>query len=349
MSTRRWADNPILSPEDIRPLSDQTEVIGVFNAGVTRIGREVVLLLRVAERVKNPDPNTSLAAVYDLARHEITSLAFDGQDPDCDVTDPRLISLPTERYLTSVSTLRLARSRDGIHFTVDDRAGLLPQTPYETFGLEDPRITFIDGLWYIDYVAVSPRGITTALVSTTDFERFHRHGLLFGPENKDVVLFPERLQGRFFCLHRPTSPFSLKQEVWLADSPDILSWGGHRFLFGPRPGLWDGVKVGPGAVPFCTEQGWLEVYHGVDDNNRYCLGAILLDKDEPWIVRARSKAPILEPTEDYERRGFIGNVVFTCGLLFEEQRLKIYYGAADTTLCYAEIPLEDVFNGLEPV
>ncbi|MCH8192992.1 MAG: glycoside hydrolase family 130 protein [Planctomycetes bacterium] len=349
MSTRRWADNPILAPQDIRPLSDQTEVIGVFNAGVTRLGREVVLLLRVAERVKNPDPKTHLAAIYDLARHEITSVAFDGQAPNCDVTDPRLISLPTERYLTSVSYLRVARSRDGIHFTIDYSGGLFPETPYETFGLEDPRITFIDGLWYIDYVAVSPRGIVTALVSTTDFEGFQRQGLLFGPENKDVVFFPERIQGRFVCLHRPTSPFSLKQEVWLADSPDILAWGGHRFLFGPRPGLWDGVKVGPGAVPFRTEQGWVEVYHGVDDNNRYCLGAILLDKDEPWIVRGRTNAPILEPTEDYERRGFIGNVVFTCGLLFEEQRLKIYYGAADTTLCYAEIPIEDVFNGMEPV
>lgn len=225
--------------------------------------------------------------------------------------------------------------------------GLFPETPYETFGLEDPRITFINGLWYIDYVAVSPKGIVTALVSTTDFKRFQRHGLLFGPENKDVVFFPERIADRFVCLHRPTSPFSMRQEVWLADSPDILAWGGHRFLFGPRPGLWDGVKVGPGAVPFRTERGWVEVYHGVDDNNRYCLGAILLDKDEPWIVRGRTRAPILEPTEEYERRGFIGNVVFTCGLLFEEQRLKIYYGAADTTLCYAEIPIEDVFNGLE--
>jgi len=349
MSTRRYADNPILGPQDIRPLSDQNEVIGVFNAGVTRLGQDVVLLLRVAERVKNPEPKTPLAAIYDLARREITSLAFEGQAPNCDVTDPRVISLPTERYLTSVSYLRVARSRDGIHFTVDYGGGLFPETPYETFGLEDPRITFINGLWYIDYVAVSPKGIVTALVSTTDFKRFQRHGLLFGPENKDVVFFPERIADRFVCLHRPTSPFSMRQEVWLADSPDILAWGGHRFLFGPRPGLWDGVKVGPGAVPFRTERGWVEVYHGVDDNNRYCLGAILLDKDEPWIVRGRTRAPILEPTEEYERRGFIGNVVFTCGLLFEEQRLKIYYGAADTTLCYAEIPIEDVFSGMEAV
>jgi predicted GH43/DUF377 family glycosyl hydrolase len=116
---------------------------------------------------------------------------------------------------------------------------------------------------------------------------------------------------------------------------------------GPCKGRWDELKVGAGAVPFKIEAGWLEIYHGVDRNNRYCLGAVLLDGVEPWKVIARTEKPIFEPEADYETEGFFGNVVFSCGLLYEDEKLKIYYGAADTTICYAEIPLQDVVNKLK--
>ncbi len=161
------------------------------------------------------------------------------------------------------------------------------------------------------------------------------------------MLFPEKVEGKFYALHRPVSPLFKKQEIWIAESPDLLCWGNHRCLMGPNPGHWDEAKIGAGAPSFKTDRGWLEVYHGVDRNNRYCLGAVLLDGAEPWKIISRTNKPILEPQADYERGGFFGNVVFSCGLLCEDDTVRIYYGAADTVICYAELPLKEIFATLD--
>jgi predicted GH43/DUF377 family glycosyl hydrolase len=170
--------------------------------------------------------------------------------------------------------------------------------------------------------------------------------MIFCPENKDVLLFPERINGKYYALHRPVSPLFKRQDIWIAESPDMICWGNHRPLLAPDEDCWDQVRVGASAVPFKIAQGWLEIYHGIGHDKRYCLGAVLLDVDRPDKVIARAKKPIFEPETDYEISGFFGNVIFTCGLLFEEDKLKIYYGAADTVICYAELPLEDVLEGL---
>jgi len=344
----RSPHNPVITPKDVKPSRDDFEVIGVFNAGVARLEGDVILLLRVAERPINENPDVALAAVYDVAEKQIVIKEFSKSDPEIDFSDPRLIVTPAGTYLTSISHLRLARSQDRTCFEVDDAPAIGPATDYETFGLEDPRISLIDGTYYINYVAVSPLGVTTCLISTRDFNSFQRHGVIFYPENKDVVLFPERIAGRFYALHRPVSSLFERQDIWLAESPDLAAWGNHRHLFGPQAGCWDEAKVGAGAVPVRTEQGWLEVYHGVDQSNRYCLGAVLLDGAEPWQIRARSPEPIFEPETDYECSGFFGNVVFSCGLLCEDGALRIYYGAADTSICYAELSLEETLRSLNP-
>jgi predicted GH43/DUF377 family glycosyl hydrolase len=343
----RSPQNPIISPEDVKP-SEGFEVIGVFNTGVARFEDDVVLLLRVAERPVNDDPDVVPVAVYDVKTDQLVIKPFPKTDPEIDFSDPRLIQTAEGTYLTSISHLRLARSKDGIRFEVEDVPTISPATEYETFGIEDPRISLIDGVYYIHYVAVSPLGVTTCLISTRDFESFRRHGAIFCPENKDVALFPEKVGGTFYALHRPVSSLFKKQDIWLADSPDLLAWGNHRHLFGPRTGCWDEAKVGAGAVPVRTERGWLEVYHGVDRSNRYCLGAVLLDDAEPWKVIARSPEPIFKPETDYECQGFYGNVVFSCGLLCEDGLLKTYYGAADTSICYAELSLDETLDSLNP-
>ena len=346
MPVSRCPQNPIIEPKDVKPSEANYEVIGVFNAGVTCFGDEVVLLLRVAERPISTHPDVVLAAVYDVNQNSIVLKEFSKEDADNDFSDPRLIIRPNETYLTSISHLRLAKSKDGINFEIEDAPALTPANDYEAFGIEDPRITLIDGTYYITYVAVSPLGITTAMVSTEDFKSYKRCGIIFCPDNKDVVLLPEKINDSYYALHRPVSPLFKKHEIWLADSPDLKRWGGHRRLIGPQPGCWDEAKIGPSAVPFRIEQGWLEIYHGADHNNRYCLGAVLTDLEQPWKVIARTQRPILEPQADYETAGFFGNVVFTCGLLCEQNKLKIYYGAADTLICYAELPLQDVLDNL---
>ncbi|MBL7187279.1 MAG: glycoside hydrolase family 130 protein [Phycisphaerae bacterium] len=346
MKAFRSPHNPIIEPKDVTPSRDDFEIIGVLNAGVARFEDTVILLVRVAERPINGNSDVVLTAVYETSGKDLVIKEFPKSDPDTDFSDPRLIVRPAQTYLTSISHLRVARSKDGIIFEIDDTPAISAANEYETFGVEDPRISLIEGTYYIHYVAVSPLGVVTYLMSTEDFVNFRRHGVIFCPENKDVAIFPEKIAGKFYALLRPVSPLFKKQDIWLADSPDLLAWGNHRHLFGPRPGYWDEAKVGASAVPFKIEQGWLEVYHGVDRENRYCLGAALLDGAEPWRVVARSTEPIFEPQADYECEGFFGNVVFSCGLLREDDTLRVYYGAADTTICYAELSLQDVIDSL---
>ena len=355
MKVFRSPDNPIIEPKDVKPSRGEFEVIGVFNAGAIRFEDEVILLLRVAERPISTHPEVVLAGVYDVAQGDIILKEFSKDDPENDFSDPRLIIRPTETYLTSISHLRLARSTDGINFEIEDTAAIGPANDYESFGIEDPRVSRIDDTYYISYVGVSPFGVTSCLASTKDFKSFERHGVIFCPENKDVVLFPERIAGKYYALHRPVSPLFKRRDIWIAESPDLLCWGNHRFLCGPRAGRWDEMKIGASAVPLKIDppscfrkkaEGWLEIYHGVDRESRYCLGAVLLDAKQPWKVIARSDKPILEPQADYEIKGFFGNVVFTCGLLYEDNKLKIYYGVADTAICYAELPLEEAIGSL---
>jgi predicted GH43/DUF377 family glycosyl hydrolase len=347
MKAFRSPQNPIIAPVDVKPSREDFEIIGVLNAGVTKLDDEVILLVRVAERPIINNPDIALTAVYDVEKQQVEIREFPRSDPDTDFSDPRLIINKGRTFLTSISHLRVARSANGTDFEIEDAPAISAQNEYETFGVEDPRITHVDGTYYVHYVAVSPFGVVTCLASTVDFKDFNRHGVIFSPENKDVAIFDQKVSNKFYCLHRPVSPLFGRQDVWLADSPDLLTWGNHHRLFGPCPGRWDEAKIGAGAVPFRIERGWLEVYHGVDRNNRYCLGAVLLDGAEPWKVLARSKEPIFEPEMNYECKGFFGNVVFSCGLLREDDTLRIYYGAADTTVCYAELSLKQILGCLD--
>jgi predicted GH43/DUF377 family glycosyl hydrolase len=139
--------------------------------------------------------------------------------------------------------------------------------------------------------------------------------------------------------------------IWAATSADLLSWGGHRLVATARQGSWDDIKVGGGAVPFRvragTRDGWLAIYHGVTGSpHRYALGALLLDPRDPSRVIARSREPILSPDAPYEREGFFGGVVFACGLLAEEGRVRIYYGAADGVTAVADLLVDEILAGL---
>jgi len=349
MATTRSDKNPIITPADVKSLRDDYEVVGAFNTAVTRLGDEVLLLLRVAERPLANNDKTIYAPIYDMGKKQLTLKPFDRDNRQIDFSDPRLIVALEGTYLTSISHLRLARSRDGINFEIENTAALSADNSYETFGLEDPRITKIADTYYINYVGVSPAGVTTCLAATKDFKQYDRLGVIFCPDNKDVVIFPERIDGRYYAIHRPASGLFKKNDMWLADSPDLLHWGNHRFLMSPGPNEWDNTRIGAGAVPFKipTSRDWIEVYHGADTQNRYSLGAVLLGADRPWKVLARTTQPIFEPQTDYECSGFFGNVVFTCGLLCEDEKIKLYYGAADTSICYAELDLNDLISALK--
>jgi predicted GH43/DUF377 family glycosyl hydrolase len=221
---------------------------------------------------------------------------------------------------------------------VDEVSGpcFVPQNEYETFGVEDPRLTRIGDRYTFTYVAVSPHGAATALASTTDFVRFERQGVIFCPENKDVLLFGERIGGRFAAIHRPSPSMRFSPpQMWLAWSCDLVHWGEHQFLFGGG-GAWDAARVGGGCPPLRTPRGWLEIYHGSAATaeqgavGTYGAGAFLMDLSDPARIIARSAGPIMLPEADFETDGFVPNVVFPTGIVERDGTLLVYYGAADT-------------------
>jgi beta-1,2-mannobiose phosphorylase / 1,2-beta-oligomannan phosphorylase len=348
----RLATHLLLRPQDIRPSHPDWEVIGVFNPGVARHGDETVLLARVAERPREARPGWTAHPRWSPDDGYVVDWV---QNEHLESKDPRVMRhLHTGLVrLTFISHLRVVRSRDGR--TVDNLDGpiFLPANEMEEYGLEDPRITFIDGRYYITYVAVSRHGPATALASTTDFKTLDRHGIIFCPENKDVVLLPERVDGNYIALHRPLGemPFC-RPEMWIARSPDLVHWGAHEYLFAGT-GDWEDGRVGAGAPPLSTPEGWLEIYHGnrlpetVCDVGAYCAGAMLLAKDDPGRVLKVSQELVLEPQLEFEKEGFVAKVVFPTGVLEDDGRLLIYYGASDKYCAMAEVSRRDVMNGLK--
>ncbi|HID08551.1 MAG TPA: glycosidase [Armatimonadetes bacterium] len=342
-------ENPLITPEDIQPSTEGMEIIGTFNPGAIRFGDETLLLIRVAERPIQDDPNYIAVPMLDVSADtpHIKVLRFHRNDPDLDASDPRCISYRGKPYLTSISHLRVARSSDGIHFTVENQPALKPTEPWEAYGVEDPRITCIDGTYYITYTAVSEYGIATALASTHDFWQFEKHGLIFYPENRDVTIFPERIGGKYCCLHRPMPKYIGKLNMWVAYANDLLHWGEFKLLMSPRENSWDSERVGGGTVPIKTECGWLAIYHGANPMQGYCLGAVLLDIEHPERLLRRSVKPLLSPEAIYERIGFYERVVFSCGAVCDDMgNLWLYYGAADRVVSGARVKMSELLDAL---
>jgi predicted GH43/DUF377 family glycosyl hydrolase len=349
MLTRR-PENPLITPHNVPPSQPDFEVIGVFNAGVTTYNGETLLLLRVAERPRADDDRwLHCPHLNENGNLIVQKIARD--DPAWDTSDPRKIfhRESGQLLLTSISHLRLARSQDGVSFTIEPSPWLQAQPPYENFGTEDARITRIDETYYVNYTAVSEQGIATGLASTTDFQNIKRHGILFPPASRDVTLFPEKISGLYACYHRPMPGMFGAMNMWVATSPDLIHWGQHRLLMASKMADWSSGRVGGGAPPVRTPQGWLSIYHAADREDRYCLGAFLTPLSDPGRIIAQSADPILTPDAPYEREGFFSNVVFACGATLEGDRLRIYYGAADERMALVEGNLDDLLVQLSPV
>ena len=350
MIVDKYFKNPIIEPGDVKPSRKGFEVIGAFNAGVTELDGETILILRVAERPINNDPDyIKVPFLDDDLKLKIKNISI--KDPNYDFSDSRSIkrkgsSLDFE-YLTSMSHLRIARSKDGKNFKIDEKPFIFPDNKYESFGIEDPRVSKIDSTYYINYSAVSKYGIVVMLSKTNDFKSVEKLGAIFTTENKDVALFPEKINGKYYALNRPVSSSIGKPSVWISQSSNLIEWGNHKILIEPRKENWDCKKVGAGAPPIKTDKGWLEFYHGVDNDEKYSMGAVLLDKNDPSKVIARTNMPIISPEKNYETKGFFGNVVFSCGIILKNDIIKMYYGVSDSSIAYAQFKLADVFNLLK--
>jgi len=289
----RFSGNPLISVDDM-----PARCSDVWNAGVTRMGDEYLLLMTV-------------------------------------------------ETLEGRGSVYLARGTDGMNFTVNADPFMVasaagPFAQYETFGIRDPRITAINGMFYVTYLAESESGKRVGLARTQDFESVERMHLISQPDTKSAALFPRMLDGRYAMLERPSDGGS----IWLTFSEDLVHWGNSTVALTPRGGYWDSNRVGPAGPPIEIEQGWLVVYYGEKDTSAgplIRLGATILDKNDPSKVLGRSNIPILSPREAYERIGDVGNLVFSCGALLEnDEELKMYYGASNSCVCLGACDLKDI-------
>jgi len=238
-----------------------------------------------------------------------------------------------------VSRFGYGVSVDGINWNRLEKPVFSPAIQEELYGVEDPRITYIDGYYYIVYTAYSPTGIKVAMARTKNFITYERFGTIL-PEspNKDVALFPEKIQGKYVLIHR------LEPDIWFAYSDDLIHWNNYVKVASPRKDSWDNLKIGAGSPPIKTKYGWLLLYHGVEKapRNIYRLGFILLDLNDPTKVIKRSEEPILEPEEEWEIFGGVPNVVFSDAMVRYKDKYYVYYGAADNYIALATIDVEKV-------
>ena len=251
--------------------------------------------------------------------------------------------------------LHAGKSTDGIAWEIEDeRIRFVPASsdaPTVWIYGYDPRVCRIDDRYLVTWCNAYAGWPTIGMGYTQDFETFYQMENAFLPFNRNGVLFPRKIHGRYAMLSRPSdrghTPFG---EIYYSESPDLTFWGRHRLVMRPTEG-WQSTKIGAGPVPIETSEGWLVFYHGVLTSCNgfvYSMGAALLDLDEPWIVVRRSEPYLLHPKTFYEQVGDVPNVLFPSAALTDAAtgRIAIYYGAADTVTALAFCYASEVFEFL---
>jgi predicted GH43/DUF377 family glycosyl hydrolase len=257
---------------------------------------------------------------------------------------------------SGLSHLCAARSPNGVDaWVLDPEPTFRPDPeryPEELWGIEDPRITYVDelGKYAIAYTAFSKGGPGVALALTEDFRSFERYGLIMQPDDKDAALLPRRIGGNFALLHRPVGASGA--HIWISYSTDLWHWGSHKLVLPARKGgWWDADRVGLSPPPIETPQGWLVIYHGVRQTaagGLYRVGLALFALDTPERCLARSDEWIFGPEAPFERDGAVDNVVFPCGYTLDADgdTLNLYYGAADTSIALATGSVRELLQRL---
>jgi len=240
-------------------------------------------------------------------------------------------------------------SDDGVHWRIEPQRIQFvcddPEIGQFVYGY-DPRVCWIEDRYWVTWCN-GYHGPTIGVAYTYDFRTFYQLENAFLPYNRNGVLFPRRINGKYAMLSRPSdrghTPFG---DIFYSESPDMIHWGRHRFVMAPVGG-WQSTKVGAGPTPIETPEGWLLIYHGVLTSCNgfvYSFGAALLDLEKPWKVIYRTRPYLLNPREYYECVGDVPNVVFPCAALVDPPtgRMAIYYGGADTVTCLAFAYLHEV-------
>jgi beta-1,4-mannooligosaccharide/beta-1,4-mannosyl-N-acetylglucosamine phosphorylase len=263
------------------------------------------------------------------------------------------------------TSIGLAYSDDGVKWEVQPRP-CFSMEDEEIRRAYDPRLTVIDGRVCMCFAVDTRHGLRGGIALTDDFETFEVLSLSV-PDNRNMVLFPQKIGGKYVRLERPFPVYSRggkdRFDTWCSDSPDLRYWGNSQLVLAVEDVPFCNDKTGPAAPPVKTPAGWLTTFHAVDRDEsrgkngwerawkkRYCAGIMLLDPDEPWKVKGLCRAPLLAPEAPYEvESGFRTNVIFPGGMILEpDGEVKIYYGAADTVECLATAHVDDLVKLCEP-
>ncbi len=256
-----------------------------------------------------------------------------------------------------ISHFCAARSKNGFDgWVIDPEPTLMPDPinyPEELWGIEDPRITYMPEIdeYLVIYTAFGNSGPGVAIASTTDFKKFERFGLIMHADDKDAALFPRRFNGEYALIHRPST--DMGAHMWMSFSPDLRNWGGQMLMLPARRGAWwDANKIGLSPPPIETDRGWLVMYHGVRRHaagSLYRLGLALFDKEAPQICLTRGQSWMFGPEAAYETAGDVGYTVFPCGYTIadDQDTIRLYYGAADTSICVATGSIKRMLDWLE--
>ena len=251
-----------------------------------------------------------------------------------------------------VPHIYLGRSADGVSWSLDrEKIAFVNAAgePFQPPSAYDPRLVKVEDTYYIMW-CTDFYGAAIGMARTKDFRRFERLENPFLPFNRNAVLFPRKLNGNFVLLSRPSdsghTPFG---DIFLSESPDLVYWGKHRHVMGRGREWWQSLKIGGGAAPIETTEGWLLFYHGVVQTCSgyvYSVGGAILDIQDPSKVKYRCENFLLTPEAWYEERGFVPNVVFPCATLQDPAtgRIALYYGAADSYVGLAFTTLDTVMN-----
>jgi predicted GH43/DUF377 family glycosyl hydrolase len=265
--------------------------------------------------------------------------------------DEYIMLFRSHRY-NGRSIIGKAVSKDGYTFTSDKKPFLEPAkngifAELEEYGVEDLRINPLDGTYYLTYSAYSHFGVRIILARTDDFNYVERIAPISQADMRNIVLFPEKFNDLYVRLDRPHShiyPWS----IWISYSPDLIHWGNSHILIKPQQYHWDELKVGPGAPPIKTSEGWLSIFHGVYTTMAgavYRLGVALHDLRDPSLLIGVSDEWILQPESSWEISGYVPNVVFTCGVIPEKDNtLKIYWGGADSVMCVGTANISELIR-----
>ena len=370
----------LVTPDDIKPTSKHFNVVGTFNPGAMRLPNgDIVLYIRVAERMrKDEDSKHYLSPRCEgKSKCKIKIDKFLKKDTESKSEMDFVFKDGTKRltYLSHFRRVLLDRTGFKVKW-IDKKPSFQGLTNDGEYGVEDSRIMEMNDTYYMTYVALSSdSNVSTNLAISRDLINWERRGIIFRMQNKDVVIFPERIGFRYISFNRPEGNFQFTPpKIWISYSDDLKHWGDSKPVVLSTKGHWDYARIGAGAPPLKTERGWLLIYHGVTEHHKnpkgvlkyieklfgenhgefhttYSIGVALFDLKNPGKLIAKSPHPIIFPTKKYEREGFVNNVVFTTGLVVDEngRDLLLFSGGADRVVTIKKVALKDIMNSLVKV